>query len=259
MKNRTDFYDSEEWMRLRYQALKAHKGRCECCGAQPGPGNPLHVDHIKPRSRYPRLALDITNLQVLCKKCNLGKGASDDTDWRPPAPPSVIGTGSRWQPLHADKTVPLREALLLGAVLNHPWLLTERAEDFAALLFTDSRTAGCKNAILEFCATGEKITRSSVRNFMSTNGLDGIFKDIDTLVKRYPGAAVGPERAPAEVHVWWMCVVHCEGELRQLNAQLREVETALGLHPSDEHFAKLTAIKRRLGHFEEVLKGQKQA
>ncbi|WP_374759367.1 HNH endonuclease [Dyadobacter fanqingshengii] len=43
----------------------------------------LHVDHIKPRSNYPRLALKLTNLQILCKACNLGKSNLYKDDWRP--------------------------------------------------------------------------------------------------------------------------------------------------------------------------------
>jgi 5-methylcytosine-specific restriction endonuclease McrA len=43
----------------------------------------MHVDHIKPRSKYPHLALRESNLQVLCEACNLGKGNWDETDWRP--------------------------------------------------------------------------------------------------------------------------------------------------------------------------------
>ena len=73
-----DFYDSEAWRMLRYQALKRSNKRCELCGAT----SKLHVDHIKPRSRYPELALRLDNLQVLCRDCNLGKGAWDSTDWR---------------------------------------------------------------------------------------------------------------------------------------------------------------------------------
>lgn len=83
----SNFYESREWQTLRYRVLKLHGGRCQCCGARPTDDNPLHVDHIKPRSRYPQLALDITNLQILCKACNLGKRAWDETDWRRPSEP----------------------------------------------------------------------------------------------------------------------------------------------------------------------------
>lgn len=76
------FYTSEEWRRVRYSAIRSNDGRCECCGDRPTPGNPLHVDHIKPRSKFPDLALERDNLQVLCANCNLGKGNTDAIDWR---------------------------------------------------------------------------------------------------------------------------------------------------------------------------------
>ena len=79
---RASFYDSPAWQRLRYEALKRSNGKCELCGSGKSQGSVLHVDHIKPRSRFPHLELELSNLQVLCKPCNMGKGARDDTDWR---------------------------------------------------------------------------------------------------------------------------------------------------------------------------------
>jgi 5-methylcytosine-specific restriction endonuclease McrA len=76
------FYKSIEWRSLRYQALKNCNGCCQLCGASQHDGIKLHVDHIKPRSRFPELALVLSNLQVLCDDCNIGKGGWDDTDWR---------------------------------------------------------------------------------------------------------------------------------------------------------------------------------
>ena len=80
-----DFYTSDAWRQVRYFALVANNGRCECCGSGKHDGVILHVDHIKPRSLYPEYALDPANLQVLCADCNLGKRAHDDTDWRAPS------------------------------------------------------------------------------------------------------------------------------------------------------------------------------
>jgi hypothetical protein len=72
-----------EWRRLRLVVRKQQGRRCVCCGASPDDGvTVLHVDHIKPRKRFPELALEITNLQVLCESCNHGKGNWDETDWR---------------------------------------------------------------------------------------------------------------------------------------------------------------------------------
>ena len=37
----------------------------------------ITVDHIKPRSKYPELALEIENLRVLCRSCNSKKGGKE--------------------------------------------------------------------------------------------------------------------------------------------------------------------------------------
>ncbi len=79
---RNGFYNSEPWMAVRYQALKLYGGACQCCGRTRKDGIKIHVDHIKPRSKYPALQLELGNLQILCEPCNLGKRASDETDWR---------------------------------------------------------------------------------------------------------------------------------------------------------------------------------
>lgn len=78
------FYKSREWRQLRYLALRNCGGGCQCCGAKGADGAVLHVDHIKPRSVFPDLALCLDNLQVLCEDCNFGKGAWDQTDFRVP-------------------------------------------------------------------------------------------------------------------------------------------------------------------------------
>jgi 5-methylcytosine-specific restriction endonuclease McrA len=76
------FYSSTEWLQLRYKVLKIRGNKCEACGRGPADGTCIHVDHIKPRSIHPELALNASNLQILCKDCNLGKSNIDSTDWR---------------------------------------------------------------------------------------------------------------------------------------------------------------------------------
>ena len=70
------------WRSLRFQVLRDRGAKCELCGQGRSATVSLHVDHIKPRSKYPHLALEYSNLQVLCSDCNLGKGNRDETDFR---------------------------------------------------------------------------------------------------------------------------------------------------------------------------------
>ena len=77
------FLSTFQWRKVRMEALKKYGPRCQCCGATPATGAVMNVDHIKPRKKWPSLALDVNNLQILCHDCNHGKGNWDDTDWRP--------------------------------------------------------------------------------------------------------------------------------------------------------------------------------
>jgi uncharacterized protein (TIGR02646 family) len=84
MLDNKNFYTSTHWQELRVRVLENNKCCCMMCGASPKEdGIKLHVDHIKPRSKYPELSLDYNNLQVLCEPCNLGKGNRYETDYRP--------------------------------------------------------------------------------------------------------------------------------------------------------------------------------
>lgn len=78
------FYASWEWKKVRYEALKIHGRRCQCCGWRPGDTDHgwLVVDHIKPRSKYPELELDVSNLQTSCNDCNMGKSNIYEDDFR---------------------------------------------------------------------------------------------------------------------------------------------------------------------------------
>lgn len=60
-------------LRLRFKVLKRDNFSCKQCGASPAKEGSvqLHVDHIKPWSKGGET--EISNLQILCQNCNLGK------------------------------------------------------------------------------------------------------------------------------------------------------------------------------------------
>jgi 5-methylcytosine-specific restriction endonuclease McrA len=90
-----DFYLSREWLELRFRVLAKYGATCMLCKTAGNNTNPIQVDHIKPRSKYPKLALDESNLQVLCKACNHGKSNKDQTDFRLKASPELVSIMQR--------------------------------------------------------------------------------------------------------------------------------------------------------------------
>jgi len=65
-------------LRLRFNVLQRDRFACCSCGASPAinAGVELHVDHVTPWSKGGQTTLD--NLQTLCRRCNLGKGAHSE-------------------------------------------------------------------------------------------------------------------------------------------------------------------------------------
>lgn len=71
--------ESREWMEMRVRVLLHHGRKCCLCGD----GNAvIQVDHIVPASVDWSRRMDFSNLQVLCRPCNLGKGNRYSEDWR---------------------------------------------------------------------------------------------------------------------------------------------------------------------------------
>ncbi len=75
------FLQTWEWRELRFEVLKERGARCELCGAT-AKDQRIEVDHIKPLSKFWHLRLDKTNLQILCRDCNKGKGNRHFDDFR---------------------------------------------------------------------------------------------------------------------------------------------------------------------------------
>ena len=74
---REAFYSSPEWAFIRDIIIQEHGRVCHRCGKKIKKDVDLTVDHIKPRSKFPDLALDKSNLRVLCRQCNSRKGARE--------------------------------------------------------------------------------------------------------------------------------------------------------------------------------------
>lgn len=74
------FYKSKEWIEVREIILETYGRKCMKCGTMDAI---MNVDHIKPKRFFPKLKLDLNNLQVLCSSCNKEKGNKDHTDYRP--------------------------------------------------------------------------------------------------------------------------------------------------------------------------------
>lgn len=80
-KDDTAFYASKEWRELRDWCFSFWGRRCLKC-KDDDPECDMHVDHIKPKAKFPDLALDKDNVQPLCWLCNRTKSDRGEKDYR---------------------------------------------------------------------------------------------------------------------------------------------------------------------------------
>jgi DNA primase len=152
---------------------------------------------------------------------------------------SPIVRGSR-------SALPPREALILLAVLNHPWLLDTHAEEFAELEFLHRDAERLRRAILDAAIGLAAVNAEELRATVAGRDLGPLLARVEAAITH---SADWPARAGAaveDVAQWWNHVVTLHRKARTLNKELQEAESALGKEPSEANLAWLRDVQGRL-------------
>lgn len=72
-----DSTEGQVWKEKQFQETA---GLCSGCGTSFHSVSDLDIDHVKPLIKFPELAIDIDNFQLLCPPCNSKKGDSTLSD-----------------------------------------------------------------------------------------------------------------------------------------------------------------------------------
>jgi DNA primase len=169
---------------------------------------------------------------------------------RRPGPRDVLATPSarlaRSQIVRGARNVlPSREALILLAVINHPWLLETHAEELAALEFRHADGDRLRKAILEATA-GHALTSAGLRAAINARELGAVLARVEGSITHPSDWPAREGAAEEDVSLWWTHVVSLHRKSRTLHKELKDAEAALGTEPSEENLAWLRDIQARL-------------
>ncbi len=67
-----DSDQGKDWKRMEFERIG---GQCQCCQHSFPSIHHLVIDHIHPIAKFPELATETQNFQLLCPPCNQTKGA----------------------------------------------------------------------------------------------------------------------------------------------------------------------------------------
>lgn len=187
-------------------------------------------------------------------------------DWRarargPAAPP---GKGGRFQLqrvappvlpsaelVKRQEPLPPREALLLNAVLNHPWLLEEDAERLAALELTSPALARLRDAILQAAASDNSLDSATLASHLTRLGMDKVLSLVQRSMTHKCDRFAEPLTERAEVEVGWRHALALHERQVGLKRSLEAAQRAWHEDRSEEAFARICEIQGLIGQLSE--------
>ncbi len=142
--------------------------------------------------------------------------------------------------------IPPREALILQAVLNHPWLLHDHLEDLAELEFRHAEAGRLKGVLIDIYAHDGGIDGPRLRAEAVARGVGDLLERVDKAITSNSVWGLAPDTGPADVLSTWKQLVALHRQWNSLIKELKEAELALGREASEAHYSWLQDVKARL-------------
>jgi len=143
-----------------------------------------------------------------------------------------------------------REALILLALISHPWLLDTHAEELADLEFRHADGDRLRAAVLDAAATEHPVSPAAMRAAIGARGQGALLARVEQAITHPSDWPARETAAPEDVSLWWTHVVSLHRKSRTLHKELKEAEAALGTEPSEENLAWLRDVQARLAALE---------
>jgi DNA primase len=168
----------------------------------------------------------------------------------------VVSQQMAASPVHRGfrTTVPPREALILQATLNYPWLLHDHLEELSQLEFRHADAERLKAALIDIAAHatdhGAGLDPAALRMELEARNLADVLARIDGAVTTLAVWGVQPDAAEDDVLVTWQQLVALHRQWHSLTKELKEAERALGQDASEANYLRLLDVKDRLSRME---------
>jgi DNA primase len=184
-----------------------------------------------------------------------------NADWQRQAPARGMGRPMPYvvasqqlasSPVHRGHrtAIPRREALILLAALNHPWLLHDHLEELASLEFRHTDAERLKGALIDIAAHASALGAEALLTELAGRNLAGAMERVAQSITTPSVWGARPEAAPDDVLVTWQQLVALHRQWHSLTKELKDAEQALGQDASEANYLRLRDVKTRLSNME---------
>ncbi len=160
----------------------------------------------------------------------------------------VVSQQLAGSPLHRGHrtSVPRREALILQAALNHPWLLHDHLEELSQLEFRHADAERLKNALIDIAAHAAALDPDALRAELGRRDLTEVMERVAATITTASVWGARADAAPDDVLVTWQQLVALHRQWNSLTKELKDAEQALGQESSEANYLRLRDVKDRL-------------
>src|SRR5262249_34085356 len=114
-----------------------------------------------------------------------------------------------------------RDALILSAVVNHPWLLDTHAEELATLEFRHQDEERRGAATMDPAATEHPHNPASMRAAITARGQGALLARVEQSITHASDWPAREGTAQEDVTLWWTHVVSLHRKSRTLHKELK--------------------------------------
>ncbi len=172
------------------------------------------------------------------------------------APYVVVSQQLAVSPVHRGHrtALPRREALILQAVLHHPWLLHDHLEELSSLEFRHADADKLKRVLIDLLAhNGADQAEhagapdpAALRAELAAKGYAELVERVERAITTSSVWGARADAAPDDVLVTWQQLVALHRQWISLTKELKEAEQALGRDNTEANYSWLRDVKARL-------------
>ncbi len=140
-------------------------------------------------------------------------------------------------------TLPNREALLMMAILNHPWLLEEQPEQIAEVNLTSPALIKLRSALLSLEISENSLDSQSLRSHLHTLSLGKVVDLIERAITHKCDRFAEPDAERTEVEAGWRHALALHERQSGLSVALAAAEQAWHDTESEDAFARIREIQ----------------
>ncbi|MDX2263377.1 MAG: DNA primase [Hyphomicrobiales bacterium] len=138
-----------------------------------------------------------------------------------------------------------REAAMLLALLNHPFLIEEEAEDIAALHFDSPGLNALRDAIIDIAAAVSPLDKDELRDQLTRRGLRAILAQVDGAITHHCEWHTQPDAPRRSVVIGWRHMMALNRK-SSLKAELEAAKQAFADEQTEETYLRLIDLNRQL-------------